>query len=359
MVKRDRMQQDVLKWGKWLIILVFFLLLIQVASYLEPIWLIGKTLILPLVVACVLAYLLHPIIEKLASFGLSRGLATALLFLAFLLTVALILVIGVPVLIRQVNEAIDVLPEHLASIKETIFTYQKQLSGLPDPIQVHVEEWTNRVETFTGSALDQLERVILTAIQSIMVWVVVPFIVFYLLKDYTLVQRVGFYITPRKWREKVHFYIRDVDKTFGSYIRGQLLVALCVGVISTITFWILGVPYPIVLGLFVGATDLIPYFGAFISAIPAVGVALLDSTSLGIYVAIALFIIQQIEGNVLSPLIVGRTVHLHPILIIFALLIGVEVAGVIGLLIAVPVTAILKVTLLHIRQYLKGEVEYD
>lgn len=154
-------------------------------------------------------------------------------------------------------------------------------------------------------------------------------------------------------------YIRDVDKTFGSYIRGQLLVALCVGVISTITFWVLGVPYPVILGLFVGATDLIPYFGAIISAVPAIGVALLDSTSLAIYVAISLFIIQQVEGNILSPLIVGRTVHLHPVLIIFALLIGVEVAGVIGLLVAVPVTAIMKVTLMHIRQYLKGEVEYD
>ncbi len=358
-MKRERLQQDVLKWGKWLIILVFFLLLGQLAAYLEPIWLIGKTLLLPLVVACVIAYLLHPIIEKLATYGLSRGLATALLFLLFIATIVLILMIGIPVFIRQVHEAIDVLPEQLASIKETIFTYQKQLSGLPDPIQVHVEEWTEKVETFAAKSLDQLEQIILTAIQSIMVWVVVPFIVFYLLKDYTLVQRVGFYITPRKWREKVLLYIRDVDKTFGSYIRGQLLVALCVGVISTITFWVLGVPYPVILGLFVGATDLIPYFGAIISAVPAIGVALLDSTSLAIYVAISLFIIQQVEGNILSPLIVGRTVHLHPVLIIFALLIGVEVAGVIGLLVAVPVTAIMKVTLMHIRHYLKGEVEYD
>ncbi len=358
-MKRERLQQDVLKWTKWLLMIIFFMLLFYALSFLKPVWDIALTLIWPIVCACVAAYLLHPIIEKLVHLGLSRGIATFGLFFSFIVIIGVSLLFGVPALMKQVNEAMDVLPQHLGLIKQSIFSLQQSAESLPDPFGDHVSEWSGRVESFAARGLDQLETVILALIRSSMTWVIVPFLVFYLLKDYTLLQRVGYYLTPRPWRKKALRYLHDVDHTFGSYIRGQLLVALCVGGLSTIVFWLLGVPYPIVLGLFVGATDLIPYFGALIGAIPAVGAALLESTTLGIYTAISLIIIQQIEGNVLSPLIVGRTVHLHPVFIILALLIGVESAGVIGLLIAVPLAAIIKVTVLHIRQLVKGDIEFD
>ncbi|MFS0786213.1 AI-2E family transporter [Shouchella sp. 1P09AA] len=358
-MKRDMYIIDLVKWSKWLVMLVFVLLLLYALSYLAPLFQIIQPLIWPILVAILLAYLLHPLVEKAVHLGVNRTLATVLLFLLFLVSMATLLFIGIPIISRQIQEAVQVLPEHLATIKGMVFEFQEQTERLPDPLQDHVTDWSSKMEQFVEASLDQVESVIIKVIQMSILWIVVPFLVFYLLKDFALLQRVGFYITPKKWREKMRLYLKDVDKTFGSYLRGQLLVAVCVGGLSTIALWVLGVPYALLLGLFIGATDLIPYFGAFIGAIPAVGSALLDSPQLALFTAISIFVIQQIEGNVLSPLIVGKTVHLHPILIILALLVGVEVGGVIGLLVAVPITAIAKVTILHIRNYIKGEVEMN
>ncbi len=167
-----------------------------------------------------------------------------------------------------------------------------------------------------------------------------------------MIQRAVWYLTPRSWRKPLHRYVKDVDTTFGSFIRGQILVSLCVGILSSIALWIVGVPYAFLLGLFIGAADMIPYFGAFIGSLPALITALLESWKLALLTALAIIIVQQIEGNILSPVIVGRTLQLHPLLIIFALLVGAELGGIIGLLIAVPLLAIAKVTLIHIRLYL-------
>lgn len=358
-LKRDLLVADVLKWSKWLIMFVFFLLVLYVLTYIKPLFTIVQPLIWPILVSILIAYLLHPLIEKAVHFGMNRSVATALLFLLFVLVIVALLFLGIPIVVRQVQEAMEVVPHHIGSLKAMLLTYQEKTEGLPDPLREHVGDWSGKIEQFTEKGLDQVESFILTIIQSSVLWIVVPFLVFYLLKDFTLLQRVGFYVTPRKWRTMTRLYLKDVDKTFGSYLRGQLLVALCVGGLSTIALLVLGVPYAFLLGIFIGATNFIPYFGAFIGAIPAVGSALLVSPSLALFTAISIFVTQQIEGNVLSPLIVGKTVHLHPILIILALLIGVEVGGIVGLLVAVPVTAIAKVTLLHIRTYMKGEVEFN
>ncbi|WYS08035.1 AI-2E family transporter [Bacillus sp. FSL R5-0394] len=358
-MKRERLQTDVLKWTKYLLIVLLLLLVGQVVLFLRPVWDILATLLGPLCVAFVSAYLLHPIVEWFVRLGLPRALATFMLFLAFILAIAAMLFWGLPALAAQVKEAMDVLPGQLAEVKKSLLNLQRTAENLPNPLDDHVGEWSVKIESFAKAGLDQIEQVIIRMLQSFMTWIVVPFLVFYLLKDYELLKRVAFYLTPRKWRKGLTAYANDVDQTFGSYVRGQLLVAFCVGVLSTVALWILGVPYPIVLGFFVGATDFIPYFGAIIGAIPAVGAALLESTTLGLYTVIALVIIQQIEGNLLSPVIVGRTVHLHPMIIIIALLIGVEAGGIVGLLIAVPVAAILKVTVVHIRQSIKGDIQHD
>ncbi|WP_059102736.1 AI-2E family transporter [Shouchella shacheensis] len=352
-MKRERLQTEVLKLTKWLIIAILLYILIQFIPMLAPLWRVIGMLLVPIAIAGLMAYLLHPLVERLVRAGMSRTLAVLLIFLSLLALLALALVIGIPLLMEQVKEAMEVLPAQLEEMKGMLVDLQKSARSLPDPLAVHMNEWGIQAEKLAEQALDQVEAAIVRFAQAAFIWVVIPFLVFYLLKDYTLLQRVAYYLTPRKWRKGLRRYIQDVDKTFGSYIRGQLLVALCVGTISTIALWLLGVPYPVVLGLFIGATDLIPYFGAFIGAVPAVTTALLDSPSLAVYTVIAIFVIQQIEGNLLSPVIVGRTLHLHPIVIILALLVGVDVAGVLGLLVAVPFVAVAKVTLLHLRTYLR------
>ncbi|SDC19393.1 AI-2E family transporter [Shouchella lonarensis] len=343
---------NLLKWTKWLIIALLFLIASRLMPFFHPVWDVICTLFWPICVAGLFAYLLHPIIEKLVHIGMSRTWAVVSLFVTFIVVTGAVVFFGVPILIRQITEAIDVLPGQLAEFEKLLLHVQHTVDRLPEPVDDYMDDWTGRLEGWSAQALDLMEQGLLRVAQSMIVWLVVPFLVFYLLKDYTLLVRVSYYLTPRRWRKPLHQYVHEVDVTFGAYIRGQLFVALCVGMLSVIAFWLLGIPYSLILGLFIGATDLIPYFGAFIGAAPAVVVAFMSSPTLALYTIIVIFVIQQIEGNVLSPVIVGRTVHLHPVFIILALLIGVEVAGIIGLLVAVPILAIVKVTLLHVRKYI-------
>lgn len=330
-------------------------MLVKLSPLLTPVFTVIRALILPIGLAALLTYFLHPLVEKFHATGLPRTLTILLIFLAIVFSIVFLLTIGLPTLIKQIQHAFEQIPAQLKQLKSLSIQVQEQVDSLPTPIQSHTKEWSAQLGEVSERALDQVAKVALFFLRSAFSFMVIPFLVFYFLKDYGLIVRAAWYLTPRQWRKPLQRYIKDVDHTFGSFIRGQLLVSLSVAILTIIGLWLLGVPYPILLGLFIGAADLIPYFGAFIGAAPAVMVAMLESSQLALYTVILIVVIQQIEGNLLSPLIVGKTLHLHPMLIILALLIGVEVGGVIGLLVAVPTLAIGKVTLLHLRLHLMND----
>ncbi|GAE35068.1 AI-2E family transporter [Halalkalibacter akibai] len=332
-----------------LLSLLVIYMMVQLAPLLSPLGQVIRALLLPVGIAVILTYLLHPLVEKLHENGLSRGLAVLLIFFLIVFVFAFLLMIGLPAFIEQIQHAFQTIPDQVKQIERETDRIQQQLNNLPAPLQEQSQEWRVQLEQIGKSVFDQIEAAALFLIKSMFSFIVIPFLVFFFLKDHELIQKVAWYLTPRKARNELKRYVKDVDHTFGSYIRGQLLVSLSVFIISTIGLWALGVPYPIVLGFFMGIMDLIPYFGPFIGAIPAVIIAFLQSWQLGVFTIILIFVIQQIEGNILSPVIVGKTLHLHPALIILALLVGAEVGGFIGMLIAVPILAIGKVTLLHIR----------
>ncbi|WP_100406613.1 AI-2E family transporter [Bacillus solitudinis] len=344
---------------KWLIRLILILLilligfmLLQLSPLFLPFFQVVKALLIPIGIAALFSYLLHPLVEELHHRNMPRPLAILFIFIGIMALFTFGAMIGVPVLIAQIQRAMVDFPEQIKGLEQMAVQAEEQIKSLPYPIQEHFQGWSKQIEMHSVNALDQLERIMVILLQSMLAFIVIPFLIFFFLKDFELIERSAWYLTPRSWRRPLKLYIKDVDVTFGRYIRGQLLVALSVGVISITGLWLLNVPYPIILGLFIAATDLIPYFGPFIGAVPAVIVAFLDSWQLGLLTMALIFVIQQVEGNVLSPLIVGKTLHLHPMLIILALLAGVEVGGVLGLLLAVPILAILKVTLLHLRFHL-------
>nr|WP_245308180.1 AI-2E family transporter [Halalkalibacter urbisdiaboli] len=343
---------------KWLIRLILILLLLlnvfvllKLTPIFVPIYEVFKALLIPLSIAALFTYLLHPLVEDLHSRGLSRPLAVILVFIGIISFFCFAAIVGIPALIQQIQRALLELPVQIRGIEALLVQAQEQVKTMPYPIQEHFQGWTEQIEVYSKKALDQIEYVMLVLLQSMVAFIVIPFLIFFILKDYDQIEKVAWYLTPRKWREPLKVFIKDVDVTFGRYIRGQLLVAFSVGIISITGLWFLGVPYPIVLGLFIAATDLIPYFGAFLGAVPAVIVAFLESWQLGLLTVLLIFVIQQIEGNILSPIIVGKTLHLHPLLIILALLAGVEIGGIVGLLLAVPTLAIIKVILVHVRYH--------
>jgi len=182
----------------------------------------------------------------------------------------------------------------------------------------------------------------------IVIITVIPVLVFYFLKDYHQIKTYFKKILPIKYRPIISGLIDTIDESLGGYIRGQLLVAAFVSLLTLIVFHLLGVKYALLLAIIMGLTNIIPYFGPIIGAVPAVAITITASTKLAIFVIIAVFIIQIVESNFISPYIVGKTMNIHPVAIIFALLLGGKIYGIIGMIIAVPLLTILKEVTSHL-----------
>lgn len=345
--------------GKWLtkLSLVFLLFLIgYLFLKLEPIWKpvfeILFAVFIPFFIAAFITYLLHPIVEKLHHRGLPRAVAILLIYLLFIVGTGYGLYRGVPLLIAQLKELGDNIPGLIDIYRGWIDELYLQTSHLPHSFQTRIDQMLSGVEAFMNEQITHALNGFKKLLGSLFLIGIIPFLAFYLLKDDDLIKKTVWYLTPRKWRESGRRLLRDIDESLGGYIRGQLLVCLILGILAMIAFWFTGMSYPVLLGAIVGVTDLIPYFGPILGAVPALIIAATISFKMVITVAVVIFILQLLEGNLLSPLIVGKTLHMHPVLIIFSLLLGEQIGGVIGLILAVPFMAVFKVIVLHLRLHL-------
>ncbi|MGG1400444.1 AI-2E family transporter [Bacillus salipaludis] len=336
-----------------------FLLLLLVAIYLffkiRFVWLpIVKVvfyILLPFLIAGFITYLLHPIIEKLHEKGLHRGLAIFLIYCLFFGGLGYALYKGIPAFIHQLKDLSESTPLLAEQYREWIHTLQSHTREWPDGLQGKMNDGIDAFEEKLNSLLTIIIEILLNFLNSALIVMIIPFIAFYMLKDFPLIKRVVWYLTPRKWRRQGKRFLRDVDESLGSYIRGQLLVCVIIGSAASLLFWVFHLRYPLLLGFIVGITDVIPYFGPILGAVPAVIIAATLSVKLVIVTIVIILVLQFLEGNILSPYIVGRSLHMHPLLIMLAITAGGEIGGVIGLILAVPVLVVLKVGAIHVKNH--------
>jgi predicted PurR-regulated permease PerM len=175
-----------------------------------------------------------------------------------------------------------------------------------------------------------------------------------MLKDVEYFKNQFILLLPKTKRMKFIVLLRDIDNVFGKYIRGQIIIASFVGVFTTVALIAIKVKYAFILGIFAGIANIIPYFGPFIGIIPTILFALLDSTGKALYAGGAFIFIQQIESGLLTPRIIGKSVGVHPVYVIMSLIAGGKLFGVIGLILAVPVLAAIKLTLRHVLRDKQG-----
>jgi predicted PurR-regulated permease PerM len=343
---------------KWYYRLGFLLLLFVVTYFFfkiemvwQPILKIILTVFFPFIVAALITYLLHPLVEKIHHMGLHRGLAVIIIYTLFFGGLGFALYKGVPVFIKQIRDLTENLPQFANQYRFWLGEIQNRTSEWPMGIHERVEEgivaFEGRLERLLSTVLTSMVNIL----NSIFVIAIIPFIAFYMLKDIKVLKKAAWYLTPRKWRHQGILFLRDVNESLGSYIRGQLLVCVIIGSVSTVLFWFIDMKYPLLLGFIIGVTNVIPYFGPVIGAVPAVIIAATVSMKMVIFIVIIIFGLQFLEGNILSPLIVGKSLHMHPLMIMLALLAGGEVSGVVGLILAVPILAIVKVAILHARNH--------
>lgn len=340
-----------------IVVLLFLMifLFIKIAPIWQPILHVAVTILIPFFVAALFTYLLHPLVEMLYRHHIPRPLAILLIYVLFFGGLGYGAFKGIPYLITQLRELREQIPTFIEYYHQGINAFYYQTSDLPEKVHDHFRGLLHEGETYLNQTLQKIIDLLKGLVRSIVLILMIPVLVFYFLNDFSLIQRATAFVVPNKWHDPGKKMLQDVDESLGHYIRGQFLVCLFLAAMASVVFWIMKLPYFVLLGMIIGITDVIPYFGPIIGAIPALLMAATISWKMVIFVAVFILILQFIEGNLLSPFIVGKSLHMHPIFIIFAIFLGGEVAGLLGLLLAVPFFAVARVVYIHVRSYLRKD----
>jgi len=348
------------KQMKWLFRLSIFLLSILIVFIifkLKNVWLpfvqIIWGAIVPFIIGLFITYLLHPLVARLYKIGIPRVLAILGIYVIFFGSIIYGLYRGLPILVEQLTELSDNLPFFMKQYRQWIDVIQDHAKNMPEMVRFKIADLIENMELYITDFIEKALDKIVGGFNNSVIILTIPFISFYMLKDVVWLKETAQKLTPNRFRSESITLVKDIDVSLGGYIRGQLLVCLLVGAFSAFFFWMVGLKYPLVLGIIIGITNVIPYFGPIIGAIPAGIIALTISMKTFIWVVVIIVILQFVEGNIISPYIFGKSLKMHPLFIIFALLVGGEIGGIIGLIIAVPILAIIKVCFVHFRNYLK------
>lgn len=332
----------------WRVILVVFLVL-MVLYFLYLV----RSILVPFFWAMVLAYLLSPPVGFLERRGLPRVAGILLIYLGAAGLVVLLVGVGLPVMSGEIDELVAALPSYSQHAQDIVNNAQVEYrqAVLPQSVREAIDQGVSQIQVKIVGVLREFVQGIISLFSGVLSLIFAPILAFYIIKDADLIKKRLISALPKSWRGDVIAIAQELDRVLCSFLRGHLTVCCLVGVLTGVSMFLLGVKFSFLIGLMAGITDLVPYFGPFIGAIPAVGLALLQSPLLALYAAVVILVIQQLESNLITPKILGECVGLHPLVIVFALLAGGSLFGIVGMLLAVPGAASLKVIAKYI--YLK------
>jgi predicted PurR-regulated permease PerM len=305
----------------------------------------------PLVVAMIVVYLLNPLVTRMERRGVARIWGTLITYVIALGVFGSLIAVLAPVVAEQVRN----FGEQGPSLIDEITRGLRDVAGRVGIDIGQVEPGGGGVVDFLGGLVSFTKGVAHVAI----VFVVGPILAFYLLVDLPKIKRGLRAVIPSRRRAEVESVMEKIGRAIGGFFRGQLLIALVVGLLSGFALWMVGLPFWAVVGLVAGLFNLIPLIGPFIAGIVAILIAFTTDSPAGgllnlepglplaIGSAVALLIVQQLDNHILSPNIVARTVNLHPVTVMLGLLAGGTLLGLWGMLLAMPVLATVKILLLH------------
>ncbi|WP_194841328.1 AI-2E family transporter [Salinibacillus xinjiangensis] len=328
--------------GVALILSLIFYLLLKTYPFYQFIFSFLFTILTPILISSLIAYLLYPLVEGLGRF-IPRWAAILVIYLVIFGGLTLGIYKAVPVFVKQLKGLIDYLPRLIQTYQEWTYNLYVSTSDFPEDLHEKMDDAFVKVEEVLVELLTNIIYSLTGIADFVVVAAVIPILVFYFLKDFPKMKKAFLIITPKKRKSEYQSFLGSIDQSLGGYLRGQFLVCLFVGVISSTLLWFIDMRYPLLLGTFMGITNIIPYFGPILGAIPAVIIAFTISAKQVLFVVLAVIGVQLIESNLLSPYIVGKSLHVHPVLIIIALLVGGESFGIVGMILAVPVLTIIKV----------------
>lgn len=308
-------------------------------------------IMLPVILAGLLYYLLNPIVDFMEKYKINRLVAITIVFVL----IGLLIVWGLAV-------AIPNLQHQAVSFSKNVPTYLKQANKMiddvltnyiSDDLKPQIEEFTNNLSTqiatwasnFSSRAVNWASNLISTASQIIVAIIIMPFILFYLLRDGKNLKGYVVQFLPTKFRESFGQVMTDVNTQLANYVRGQVTVAMIVSFMFMILFKIIGLRYGVTLAVVAGVLNLVPYLGSFLAMLPALVLGLIAGPLMLLKVIVVFIVEQTLEGRFVSPLILGSQLSIHPITILFVLLTSGSMFGIWGVLLGIPAYASAKVAI--------------
>lgn len=334
-----------------LLIMVIIFVASQLDFIFKPIGLFISSIFIPVLLSGFLFYLLNPFVNFLTNkCKMPRGLSalTVLLVLFFILGEVLYYV--VPQISHQVEQLLANLPDDLRDLQHYLVNLSHRRSRPKWMKYVNVQTFSNQLENFLNNKLQGLVSTLTSSIGDVIntittiavTLVTVPFMVFYMLKDSDkLLPAINNYV-PQKYASQIEELLCQMSKTIAKYITGQVIECLFVGSFLCLGYWLVGIDYALVIGIFAGAMIVIPYLGPYLGLVPALLVALPDGMEKALLVILVCIIVQQLDGNLVYPNVIGKSLSIHPLTIIILLLAAGNLFGLVGMVLAVPVYAVTK-----------------
>ena len=356
MFLNEKRKKKLMFWSAELLLLASLIFVFtKIRFVFSPVFTFFQTLFAPFLIAGFLFYLLNPLVKilmkiRIKKFKVKRPLAIAVVFLLLISVLGLVISFFIPRLIEQIKSLVIGLPGYLSELQRFL-TNLFNNSHIDWLQKVDLHSYMNRFEGSLTSILKKFILSLTTSLGSVIgtitsvtvTLVTVPFILFHMLKDGEKLVPTVEKIFPEHNRSKVARLLHEMSATLSRYISGQMIECLFVGTFSAIGYSMTGIPYALLVGLFAGITNIIPYLGPYIGLMPALFLAFSKSLPTVFWVIVVCIVVQQLDGNLVYPNVIGKSLHLHPLTIIIILLVAGNIAGLLGMILGVPLYAVTKV----------------
>ncbi|WP_158044535.1 AI-2E family transporter [Skermanella pratensis] len=321
-----------------------------------------RDMLLPFVAGMAIAYFLDPVADRLERMGTPRWLSTTCVLLFFLFCLILVLILLVPLIQSQVVQLVETLPRIVAWVNNTAIPTAEGLLTQLSPedlerLRSAVGSYAGEVVGWLGTVLQSIVTGGVALFDVLTLLFITPIVAFYLLRDWDVMIGTIHGWLPRQHAATILDQVNEIDRTLAGFVRGQATVCLVLGLFYGVVLSVFGLNFGLVVGSIAGLLSFVPYVGSLVGFVSSVGIALVQyDTWTPVVVVVVIFLVgQAVEGNFLTPKLVGDKVGLHPVWVMFALLAGGSLFGFVGVLMAVPVAAVIGVLIrFALQQYLSS-----
>lgn len=340
-------------WSVELLVLATLILVGSQINFLfKPIATMFTTMFAPILISGFLYYLFKPIVSFLEKRGIGKTLAVTIVMLLLVGIIVLSISSLIPTLIEQITALMKKMPQFVTVIEDWADKLAHHPMTQNIDIQSYLDKWNLSIGNIAQQTFSGLSSGIGSFLSSVagivMMVVTVPFILFYMLKDgHKFIPAIEKYF-PSKHKNEMLELLSKMSETISKYISGQMIECLFVGISTSLGYMLIGVDYAFLFGFIAGLTNMIPYIGPYIGLAPAVLITVFTDPWKAVFACIVVLIVQQIDGNIIYPNVIGKSLDIHPLTIIILLLVAGNIAGLLGMILGVPFYAVCKTIFVYV-----------